>query len=1140
MSSLCTSVCRPECRTECKRIRGKKWEYPVKKSKEYWEKFCDDEEKKLIVVRNPFLRLPYHSSSKNDSQLLYNVNLGIQNNNIADGNSASHIQSNYTNNCKVSSNSLHKLLPAKSKSKSNYDIKKKSALKVALLDGPKILDTKCNLASPKVVRIPKLDTSDPQPSSRGIRYRKVDDIRAPFNVQNGAEVQGESSPSLPYIETNIPKTLDLQLTLKKLQDELRVLEEKNSKIRDRRQISETKPKERIENQIRTENQKEITDDEFLKYSAHFAQKTLKRLIRKRNPNFKFGTIDYLQQKRVFKSSTDSSSSCDETKDSVKIKIIEENIIEPNECSSVKSNETESRTIFTSSRSTSGPSPKFMYPDDWRSSSSQILSSIPELSSYPRKNCDRCLRCMYKPFEIPLERKTSLPRTVLRRIIEDTVDLRQDYEEDSSEDSDSTSAIVPNFKNEVERILCREVKTKNITFDEKSCFSATRLCTQVDCSFQEKHGQTEMSEQKSILESGFVHETIMKKTERDQQADVTTSTILNNPTAISSTKVLLLQRMKLPSTFHSESVDEDESTAVSIGDEQMKPKYLVPCHAPTNFRPSLEHLRALRNRKPTTLQDRIQLLESASSKKGVSVDDYDDVMEKPRSVPEGVYERDKTENEGMKRAGPQPLTKAKSFVGKPSLEEAKARTEKQRHSLKKGASFPRFSVSTDTVSNKSDASKDALRELKTTRDDDFTKTSYDFSGIEDTKLPLTRMNEVLEILWSLAASNASPLDMLEALCKEFSERLLNQAKSDDLVKHDRIVRLTRLLVDSKRYLHADIFPSNLVFSTNQPPPCNPRLLRRIFPLKTYNLVAPVLGMPEIEEKKKRRDEESQVYHRESVEEEASSPFDSLEVHPPTLTDTESPRKKGKVGHRRYNPYALFLVKPRRKVVTWRQLTKRDLEGYDPDATLEMRADNSMKRICQDFCQWVETLGGTDNAIDEQVLRDMFEIDFSAEACRAMQVLIQEMPVVPAEVALTRNCPEAGKLNMTKKHVMKDVKAERTPAKIKAFGTAIPWKLRFVPPNNQVENRWLRCENVPKDIETMEVVWKDITHLRSVLGFVEWLQQHPEVSPPNALRKIALMDIKDLRQIEEDETFAHLELDIAQIESLRVAVNGEDVM
>lgn len=74
----------------------------------------------------------------------------------------------------------------------------------------------------------------------------------------------------------------------------------------------------------------------------------------------------------------------------------------------------------------------------------------------------------------------------------------------------------------------------------------------------------------------------------------------------------------------------------------------------------------------------------------------------------------------------------------------------------------------------------------------------------------------------------------------------------------------------------------------------------------------------------------------------------------------------------------------QVVTWRPLTKRDMEGYDPDATLKMRTENTMNAIFHDFCQWVESLGGTDKTIDEEALRDMFEIDFDAEACKAMQV------------------------------------------------------------------------------------------------------------------------------------------------------------
>lgn len=103
----------------------------------------------------------------------------------------------------------------------------------------------------------------------------------------------------------------------------------------------------------------------------------------------------------------------------------------------------------------------------------------------------------------------------------------------------------------------------------------------------------------------------------------------------------------------------------------------------------------------------------------------------------------------------------------------------------------------------------------------------------------------------------------------------------------------------------------------------------------------------------------------------------------------------------------------------------------------------------------------------------------------------MPVVPAEVAFTRNVPGASKLIMTNKHVMKDAKAEKTPPKTKAFGMALPPNIQFIPPDNQVHKRWLECEDVPVDIETMEAVWKDITVLRSVRGFVEWLQEHPEV-------------------------------------------------
>lgn len=43
---------------------------------------------------------------------------------------------------------------------------------------------------------------------------------------------------------------------------------------------------------------------------------------------------------------------------------------------------------------------------------------------------------------------------------------------------------------------------------------------------------------------------------------------------------------------------------------------------------------------------------------------------------------------------------------------------------------------------------------------------------------------------------------------------------------------------------------------------------------------------------------------------------------------------------------------------------------------------------------------------------------------------------------------------------------------------------------------------------------------------------QVPPPDPLKALVLMDTEALRQVEDDEGFAHLELDIYQIKSLRV--------
>lgn len=68
---------------------------------------------------------------------------------------------------------------------------------------------------------------------------------------------------------------------------------------------------------------------------------------------------------------------------------------------------------------------------------------------------------------------------------------------------------------------------------------------------------------------------------------------------------------------------------------------------------------------------------------------------------------------------------------------------------------------------------------------------------------------------------------------------------------------------------------------------------------------------------------------------------------------------------------------------------------------MKAKNITDRICREFCEWLRDLGGTNKVVDEEILGDMFEIDFTAEASRTMEVdrtqSAERIPIHPAVIS-----------------------------------------------------------------------------------------------------------------------------------------------
>lgn len=876
-------------------------------------KMIDEEEKKLLAVRNPFLQLSYNSFPKKYCNSI-DCNTFVEN--------QSFNRNSFSNSClddrDTSDNSLHKshLIKANVKSNRNRFDNVKSILKRSHQTVPKSLDTMCYSTTPfENVRIPKLNTRGPQPSSGRIHPGKVDHIQASFNVQNEGKIQENNSTTLPIL-TKYPRMSEFQSTLKKLRKYLKLSKEKDLKTKDQALHENDKTIKEIRKKLSTDRStmkriKEnlLPNEDSLKYTARSAYKALKRLSKDKNLDFKLKSVDHLKQGSFLRSSENFLVSNDDNQVLVKSKqiekdklneessricemptIFEQKSLEDSEFSGIddengalKSDESTSRSIPTESRYTSTPNPEFVLSEGLEDNPfTRILSSIPKLS-YPRKNRDRCLPCMYKSFETPPERKISLPRTVLQRIIDDEkfkVTSLKDSFEDS--DSTSTSTSIPSLKNEIERILNDEVETRNVGFDDvESNVPESEVTEDAASSFQEKGIQKrpeDAAEQKSTAEPETSRNEITKKGKGDPQHDEAASTNLNEEARIeiNRTQVASLEQTKEGrSSLRNESTEEeeDDSIATSIGDDQPKPKYLAPCHAPTNFRPSLEPLRALRNRKPTTLQHRVDLLDTSSLRKSDSVDEQ--VAEKSR--PKSVLEKKRSSDEA-EPVPPRPLTKAKSVLEKLTAEKGETIVEKRQHVLRKGTSFSGFSVSTPT-SNKSeiyrdDASKGTLRELDETRDDGLLKTplATDLSRA-GTKLPLTRPDEIVEILTNLE-ENVSSTDMLNILCKEFSERLTKNSENDDPTIGERnrmITNLVRLLIDSKRYLYPDKFPSDLLFSTDQPPIHNIKLLKRILPIETYNKISKLMKLPKWHIKQ-------EVVKEKEVEEEKVEieSFDSLEV------------------------------------------------------------------------------------------------------------------------------------------------------------------------------------------------------------------------------------------------------------------------
>ncbi|XP_043488567.1 uncharacterized protein LOC122515317 [Polistes fuscatus] len=798
------------------------------------------------------------------------------------------------------------------------------------------------------------------------------------------------------------------------------------------------------------NDTSLSDNDLFKYSTRYAHEALKRLAQKMH----FG-IRKLNERRtkVFPLETMEDS---------------KEIVD-------KSEEKFSKITRTSLQSLSDYEvDEKVHSSPRISSSRNFLNKLPIMSYFPRrKNQDRCLSCLYKSLE---EIGASLSKSEhekrrKKRILEGKLSM------DCESDDDRVNFVeLKDQKNENEFMTYEKEIKFDVTQEKKNIVEEDKL------SLQGIQGTAnEMKEIEGSLQVELKSMTNVDKKIELEKFVTTTS----------------LDKSKDPAS----NSDEDESSITYVDNSSTKLKYKPACHAPTILRHPLEPLRALKLKKSTSMQTRMAINESTES----TIDDLADENLKIASTKIGQEETLQNSKNNLIEIDSKPvkkLTKIKSvcenLIPDGNEDVSIVNDTKNKNLLRRSSSCTNFEEILKDFTKGTEFASPVLHSLN---EEEQEKPQRQRSS-------LFTKNEIEEKLKDLEIRNVSPTSALSTMCDMFLNRILELNDNRDKSRDKIAKSLVKLLIESRRYTNPDKFPSDLIFSSKQRPLLNGQRLRRILPLDSYNLIAPLLGMPEhyprlpfaLPKLLKFRTTKQRSDRSDSTREIS----EDLIVHPPSVKDSMILDDETK--RTRSNPYELFMKKERRKAIVWRPLTEYDLRGYDPEATIRMRADKITTDICEEFCEWLRSLGGLEKGINETVLKDMFEISFSADVCKSTQINVKEMATVPTDVALARLCQEASVLATTRKQLERDAKAESKPKRVLAFGTSMPTELLFVPPENQVREKWLECKSVPLELETMDVVWDGIIHLNSVQAFIKWLHLHPEVSPPEIFKRSKITEKK----------------------------------
>ncbi|XP_047989646.1 uncharacterized protein LOC125228953 [Leguminivora glycinivorella] len=283
------------------------------------------------------------------------------------------------------------------------------------------------------------------------------------------------------------------------------------------------------------------------------------------------------------------------------------------------------------------------------------------------------------------------------------------------------------------------------------------------------------------------------------------------------------------------------------------------------------------------------------------------------------------------------------------------------------------------------------------------------------------------------------------------------------------------------------------------------LAEILPEKLYRKVCKTLDLPlkknisndeteaPVEEKRHSRImKEPVLYLRKTIRIDREIESDTEVEVSPRLAEDE------------VNVHWELLKKPEREQVTWP--THYLQPEREEEKTLVRKADDLTDRIVHEFCEYMTQLGGNQQSqlFKPKAIKELFQIEFDTHVARSLQVIPKELPSVEEKIAEVTGNPELSQYAVLEREVTRDIKAERRPDILEAFGRSLPHREQRHAPQNHTKSMWRSARHVPKDLVSLKTVWEGITNLRSVKEYCRWMIDHPEYKRAPYLSSLGMFD------------------------------------